>query len=208
MALWIAGVIPALGIVMQQPTSNSNPRSSEPLSDATIRRIMEETAAEIESPDSGLYNIIEKRIKASANPKDERTAGRFCWTAVISTLRTFCLQPRFAWGLAAVQAAIIVIFIISPQSGLHTPGNSYKTLSLETTSSSAENLYLAIFHDSASMTSIEKLLLQTHTTITDGPGKDGIFILKVSGGSQPAQKEALNSLRNSPLVAFFEKQIN
>ncbi len=194
---------------MHQSTSNSNPCSSPPLSDATIRRIMEETAAEIESPDSGLYEIIEKRIKTSANPKDERaTTGRFCWAAVISALRTFCLQPRFAWGLAAVQAAIIVIFIIFPQIGLHTTSNIYKTLSVETTSSSAENLYLAIFHDSAPMTAIEKLLRQTHTTITDGPGKNGIFILRISGANQPAQKEAVNSLRNSPLVAFFEKQIN
>ena len=194
---------------MHQPTSDSNPDSSPPLSDAAVRRIMEETAAEIESPNSRLYEIIEKGIKTSPNPKAERAAaGRFSWTKAIAGIRTFCLQPRFAWGLAAVQAAIIVIFIISPQTRLHTASDSYKTLSAATIQSSAENLYLVVFQDSAPMTTIEKLLRQTHATITDGPGENGIFTLKISGGNQPARKEAVKFLENSPLVAFFEKQIN
>lgn len=194
---------------MHQPTSDSNPCSSSPLSDTTVRRIMVETAAEIESPNSELYEIIEKRIKTSSNPKVERaTTDRFRWTTVITDLCTFCRQPRFAWGLAAVQAAIIIIFLIPPQTGFHTAGNSYKTLSATTNPSSAKNLYLVIFHDSAPMNAIEKLLRQTQTTIIDGPGNNGILTLKVSGGNQPARKEAVKNLKNSPLVVFFAKQIN
>ncbi len=194
---------------MHQPTSDSNPAPSSTLSDATVRHIMVETAAEIESPDSGLYEIIEKQIKTSPTPEAARTStGRFHWTTIITGLRTFCRKPQFAWGLVAVQAAIITIFIILPQTELHTISSSYKTLSVTTNQNAAKNLYLAIFHDSVPITAIEKLLQQTNTTITDGPGKNGIFTLKISEGNQPDREQAIKSLRNSPLVAFFEKQIN
>jgi len=194
---------------MHQPTSDSNPDSSPPLSDAAVRRIMEETAAEIEPSDSRLYEIIEKRIKTSSNPRAERaTTGRFRWTKASTFLRTFCCQPRFAWGLVVVQAAIIIIFIISPQTELFTTSNSYKTLSLATNPNSAKNLYLAIFHDSVPMSAIEKLLRQTNSTITNGPNKNGMFTLKIAVNSQPIRKEAVKTFKNSPLVAFFERQIN
>ncbi len=167
---------------------------------------MKESAAGIESPDSGLYEVIEERIKTAPHTGNERAdASRFCWTNVISGLRTLFLQPRFAWGVAAIQTAIIIFFIISPPAGLRAPGHSYKTLSATTATNSTQDFYLVIFHDSVPMTSVEKLLRQAHATITDGPGENGILTLKISG-DDPTRKEAARILENSPMVIFMTKQ--
>ncbi|NPA25369.1 MAG: hypothetical protein GXO34_06050 [Deltaproteobacteria bacterium] len=169
---------------------------------------MEESAAGTEIPDSGLFELIETRIRADSHPEHESgTTSRYHWMRIISALRTLCLQPRFAWGIAAVQAAIIVFFIISPPTGLNTTGHDYKTLSETTVSDSAQDLYLVIFHDSIPVTAVEKLMRQAHAAIIDGPGKNGIFTVKISG-DEPARKKAARIFKNSPLVIFFEKQID
>jgi hypothetical protein len=195
---------------MQRTQSDPNPSSSAPLSDTAVRRIMTESAAGIEYPNSRLYEIVEEQITAHPHSQNQKETGDLSpWAKALSALRRLYLQPRLAWGVAAIQAAIIVFFLFSPQTGLRLPANhDYQTLSTVTNSSAvAQNLYLVIFHDSASVTAIAKLLRRTHATITDGPGENGIFTLKIAGNER-ARKEAARILENSPLVAFCEKRLD
>lgn len=117
-------------------------------------------------------------------------------------LRDFFVQPQFAWGFAAMQTVVLCLFLVySPQKQ-----QTYEVLSasrIETTSSGPS--FHIIFNDSARMVEIESLLQQTGAMIINGPGKRGIYTMRLKKNQTDNLETRLEILKQSSLVNFIEQ---
>ncbi len=163
--------------------------------DDTMRRILKETAEDVTPAGPAVFSRISKSV--GLPEKTEKNRWSF-----MDRLRDFFVQPQLAWGFAAMQTIVLCLFLVySPQKQ-----QTYEVLSanrIETASSGPS--FHVIFNDSARMVEIESLLQQTGAMIINGPGKRGIYTMRLKKKQTDKIETRLEILKQSPLVSFIEQ---
>ncbi len=103
------------------------------------------------------------------------------------------------WGLAVVQAALIVILLIPGQ-----PDHSYQTLSTggDAAIGADGSFYNIVFSESASEARIRTLLINTNASIIAGPSAEGRYRIVLPDGAH--HQEHVARLRRDAVVRFLE----
>ncbi len=173
------------------------------LDSATARHILEETAEVIPPADPELFARIEESIAGSLpTGQPQQTPSISSLQTLLNTIRDYFRRPQLAWGVAAVQAIVLCLFIAS------TPvKNNYHTLSTGQTDMEppAGSTFYVIFHENAQLRDIEQLLTRTNGTIINGPGKRGIYTIRFYSAPTATGKNILTSLKDSSLITFIER---
>jgi hypothetical protein len=182
-------------------TSKTN-KTVDGLDSATTSRILKETAANIPPPSPAVFKRIEQSIN-ELSPSTEVAASSSSLQSFFNRMYDYFNRPRLAWGVVAVQAiALCLFFAFSPTK------NTYQTLSSDQTAvqSPAVPSFYVIFQDDARIQEIEHLLTQIDAVIVNGPGKRGIYSLKLLQSQSSANIDnLLLTLKKSPLITFIEK---
>jgi len=170
---------------------------------ATVRHILKKTAEDIPSAHPALFARIEESIgdfplagKEQHAPSSSPVQDLFC------KLRGYFSRPQLAWGVVAVQAIALCLFVAySPVT------NTYQTLSADRadTQVTAEPIFYVIFHGNAQLGEIEQLLTRSNAAIINGPGKRGIYTIRVHPELPMTVKEVLTTLEDSSLIMFIEQ---
>ncbi|NDY42408.1 hypothetical protein G3N55_06075 [Dissulfurirhabdus thermomarina] len=109
------------------------------------------------------------------------------WTAPLRDL-------RLAWGLAAVQAAAILLLLVAP------PGSGLRTLTAPRPTAERAVAVNVVFRPDAREQDIRALLVRVGATIVDGPSPEGLYVIRVPPGARP--EALLERLRRSGVVRF------
>ncbi len=194
---------------MTSDNTNRNPKHWSPprttattsrleLEDGIVRKIMHQTAAPQAISHPRVFSRIEENIAAGT----EET--RQCVTTapladLWSRLRSWLASPRLAWGVAGLQAAAIVLFLVFSvpvQTSLHTLSSTGPAME------TGSFLYI-LFDDAARMKDIETLLSEADLRIVSGPSKRGIYTLRVPANTDP--ETLVRMLKEKKSVAFVEQ---
>ena len=170
---------------------------------ATARHILQKTAEDIPPAHPALFARIEESIGDSPLAGKEQQAPScapiqdlFC------KLRDYFSRPQLAWGIVAVQAIVLCLFVAySPIT------STYHTLSANRVDikGTAGPIFYVIFHENAQLREIEQLLTRTNAAIINGPGKRGIYTIRIHPASPTTVKKLLTTLKDSSLITFIEK---
>ncbi len=170
---------------------------------ATARHILEETAAVIPPADPELFARIEESIAGSLpTSQPQQTPFISSLQTLLKTIRDYFRRPQLAWGVVAVQAIVLCLFIASAPIK-----DTYHTLSADKTDIGAQAgpIFYVIFHENARLRQIEQLLARTNGTIINGPGKRGIYTIRFQPAPAARGKKMLTTLKDSPLITFIER---
>ncbi len=163
--------------------------------DETMRRILKETAEDVTPAGPAVFSRIGKSV--GLPEKKEKNRWSF-----MDRLRDFFAQPQFAWGFAVMQTIVLCLFLVySPQKQ-----QTYEVLSanrVETASFGPS--FHVIFDNNARMVDIESLLQQTGAMIINGPGKRGIYTMRLKKKQTGNIETRLEIFKQSPLVSFIEQ---
>ncbi len=176
---------------------------SEALDTATTRRILRQTAEEIPQLSPTLFSRIEQAISREDSLQTcVPPLGTSFLVTLFDRLRILVSQPGVAWGVAAVQAVVLCLFV-----AFSSFDNSYQTLSDNQAElqSAALPSFTVMFHDNATIKEIETLLDKADATIINGPGKQGVYIIIISHTADKNRDESLHLLKTSSLVTFIEQ---
>ncbi|WP_457575166.1 hypothetical protein [Desulfomarina sp.] len=181
--------------MQNRPHRPETTESRDTFDDETMRRILKETAEDVTPAGPAVFSRISKSV--GLPKKTEKSRWIF-----MDRLRDFFVQPQFAWGFAAMQTIVLCLFLVySPHKQ-----QTYEVLSASRieTASSGPSFHI-IFNNSARMIEIEALLQQTGAMIINGPGKRGIYTMKLKKKQSDNIKARLEILKQSSLVSFIEQ---
>ena len=170
---------------------------------ATARHIMKKTAENVPPAHPALFARIEESIEGPSPVSNARqTPSVSPVQALLNTVRDYLRRPQLAWGIVAVQAIVLCLFIASAPIK-----NTYHTLSANRTNIEAQAgpIFYVIFHKNARLREIEQLLTRTNGTIINGPGKRGIYTIRFHPTPSATVKKLLTTLNNSSLITFIER---
>ncbi len=188
------------------PTSEERPEADkkrDTMDTATARHIMKKTAENVPPAHPALFARIEESIEGPSPVSNARqTPSVSPVQALLNTVRDYLRRPQLAWGIVAVQAIVLCLFIASAPIK-----NTYHTLSANRTNIEAQAgpIFYVIFHKNARLREIEQLLTRTNGTIINGPGKRGIYTIRFHPTPSATVKKLLTTLNNSSLITFIER---
>jgi hypothetical protein len=181
--------------MQRNKNTSETDKNRDVFDDDTMRRILKETAEEVKPVNPAIFSRISQSIERQE--KTEKSRWSF-----MDRLRDYFAMPQLAWGFAAMQTVVICLFLVySPQKQ-----QAYQVLSSSRveTASSGPSFYI-MFNDSARITEIEHLLLQTGAKIIDGPGKKGIYTITFQHKQTNSVGTRLKTLQQSSLITFIEQ---
>ncbi len=145
-----------------------------------------ELASSLPGPSPGTFARIRQSIE------EERDRGGF--------LGIFSF-PRLAWGIAAVQFAVIVFM------GFQLAGerSEFHTLSSRIAASKGEARANIVFREKATEAEIRRLLLSTGARIVDGPSPSRCYVIAVA--DPQGMDKALAAFRASGIVILAERSL-
>ncbi len=111
----------------------------------------------------------------------------------------FFSMPQLAWGIAAVQCAVIVVMSLQ----LVRDRNEFRTLGARIATNGGEARANVVFREKATESEIRRLLISTGARIVDGPSPSRCYVIAVTD-SQGMDK-ALAAFRASGIVILAEK---
>ena len=171
------------------------------LSEDLVRRIVRKTAQTVPPVSGDIFTRIETAIESGGRPALDRPAPKM--SVIREHIRQWLdlfFRPQVGWGLAAVQAAALCLFLV------FSPGRqAYNTLSMSHESTVAGIHLYVMFDDTATVGEIEKLLRQMHGRIIDGPAGHGIYTITFETGSAATTAELLKKLQQDKIVTFAEQ---
>ncbi|HEB70294.1 MAG TPA: hypothetical protein ENI88_11840 [Desulfobulbus sp.] len=169
----------------------------------TVRHILKESAEDIRPAHPAVFARIEKSVEESSLADTEQPSPHSpSVQALRSKLRDYFSRPHLAWGVVAVQAVALCLFVA------YAPvRSSYQTLSAGRTDiqAPAGPAFYVIFHENARIREIERLLTTTEAVIINGPGKRGIYTIRFSPMPSTTVKELCATLKKSSLITFIEQ---
>lgn len=183
-------------------TQYEHRETGQELDDALVRDIVRKSAKAAPKPSPDLFARIEENI----HEKEETAIGQTdsCWHRLRewgASWRNVLFRPQIGWGLAAAQAIVLCIFLL-------TPGNhGYKTLSMDNQVQSQEtsiDLYV-MFHDQATVAEMEQLLNTLQGRIKDGPAQNGVYLVAFADDTVNQPDFILKKLQQSKIVTFAEQ---
>ena len=169
-----------------------------------LQTLYKEALPETPEPSDELFGRILDKI-------DEVEQSRYRNDSSVPSLATRLgeLWGRFKhsltipWGLAMVQAAVIVFLLIP-----HLPEKTFDTLGFVTQIPGADQKvegemvsFNIVFNESSSEAEIRELLLSISAAIISGPSLKGRYQIAIPGGNE----RVLSDLRQSELILFVEK---
>lgn len=147
-------------------------------------------------PPDAVYRRVTASIRAS---EEKRSADRWdVWRDSARQLRRFFCSPRLAWGLAAIQLAVIVVLI-----GVYPAPHRFKTLTsapLQVRRGPAVNV---VFQPGATEKEIRSLLTALGAVIVNGPTAEGLYTIVLPPHVNSDQ--VLARLQKDPSVKFAAK---
>ena len=184
------------------PKSEKRPER-DTMDTATARHIMKKTAEDVPPAHPALFARIEESIADSTCPgKARHTPSVSPVQALLQAVRDYFSRPHLAWGIVAVQAIALCLFVAySPIT------NTYHTLSAKRADiqKTTGPVFYVIFRNNAQLGEIEQLLTRTNGAIINGPGKRGIYTIRFHPTPSATVKKILATLKSSCLVTFIEK---
>jgi len=179
--------------------------TGQELDDALVRDIIQESAKAAPKPSPDLFARIEENIQGHKETAMKQTeSGWHRLQQWIANWRDILFRPQVGWGLAAVQAIVLCIFLIlSPGPGDH----DYKTLSMGEQTQSQEtsiDLYV-MFHDQATIAEMEQLLNTLQGRIKDGPAENGVYLVAFADDTVNQPDFLIKKLQQSKIVTFAEQ---
>ncbi|HHL35219.1 MAG TPA: hypothetical protein ENJ30_12720 [Desulfobulbaceae bacterium] len=178
-------------------------KEQENLDSATARHILQQTAEDIPPAHPALFARIEESIKEPTPVGNAHQPPSVSPVqALLNMIRNSFRRPQLAWGIVAVQAIVLCLFIASAPIK-----NTYHTLSANRTDIGAQAgpIFYVIFHENARLREIEQLLARTNGAIINGPGKRGIYTIRFHPTPSATVKKLLTTLKNSSLITFIER---
>ena len=188
------------------PASEKRPEADkkrDTMDTATARHILKKTAEDIPPAHPALFARIEESIGDSSPIGNANQASLVSPVqALLNTVRDYFSRPQLAWGIVAVQAIVLCLFIASAPIK-----NTYHTLSANRTNieTQAGPIFYIIFHENARLREIEQLLARTNGAIINGPGKRGIYTIRFHPTPSATVKKLLTTLKDSSLITFIEQ---
>ncbi len=171
---------------------------------AVLRRIMRQSAENVPPVSSDLFARIEAQIdgQQTITATIDKGQEKTLLTGIMTPLRQFFSMPQVGWGVAAVQAVGIALFV-----AFYPANQAYQTLSAEQYSAEQANrqTYYLMFSREARQGDIEQLLQDVGGSIINGPGERGIFTLHLADQHEQSRVTRQEILQQSSLVTFFEK---
>jgi len=155
------------------------------------------------SPSDALFSRISSNIATQQqHEKDKRGDKTVRSGQLMAAIRNFWQQVRASvavpWVLAGIQAAVIVLLLVSvPRE------NTYSTLSsTEKVAESGRPGINVVFAPSARESDIRSLLLTIHGSVSGGPSMEGRYVVSISNEND--LDGALLKLKQSEFVVFAE----
>jgi len=177
--------------------------TGQELDDAIVRDIVRENAKAAPEPSPDLFARIEENIQEREGTGMKPTeSGWYRLQKWLANWRNILFRPQVGWGLAAVQAVVLCIFLA------FSPGNQpYQTLSspdqVQEQRSSIE-LYV-MFHDQATVAEMEYLLNKFQGRIKDGPAENGVYLIAFADNTVNQPDFLLKKLQQSKIITFAEQ---
>ena len=172
-------------------------------SELEAQRAMQEMFAEmgdnLERPQPDVLKRIEANIDALAGSPEKKTEPLYgkMW----GYIRSLLPKPQFAWGVATVQMAVLVLLVST-----YHPESSYQTLSHSPTATK-HSATLNIVFDPASMEQdIRKLLRTIDASIVEGPTRRGAVHRRDPGRGRH-KNTLLQTLRSSKIIQMAEPSL-
>lgn len=177
-------------------------RETEPIKDNFENRIeqsYQRMTENIPQPPPDAFSRIMETV-GGQQEKQVEDAHPSMLSRVMTAVRNIRPVPALGWSAAVVQFAVILFLLFQPQTnGM----NGLKTLSINGTPDRSVVLNV-VFEENAVQKDITRLLKRVDGVIVDGPGSNGVYLLKIKKGEDFVKR--LNSIENSGVVKFAEEK--
>ncbi len=180
---------------VEQHLANDEDVRSELVAQRAMQEMFSEMGKSLHRPEPDVFKRIEANVDALTDIPSKSTESLY--KKVGDFFRSLLPKPQFAWGIAAVQMAVLVLLISTSHQE-----SSYQTLS-HNPAGSEQLTKINIVFDPASMEQDIRALLRTiDASIIEGPTEEGLYVIAIP--SKTDQDTLLKTLRNSKITLIAE----
>ena len=177
-------------------------KENEPIKDNFENRIeqsYQKMSENIPEPSHDAFSRIMETVGVQKEKQLEEPPSSML-SRLMTAARNLRPVPALGWSAAVVQFAVILFLIFQPQTN---GKNGLKTLSINGIPDRSVVLNV-VFEKNALQKDITRLLNRVNAVIVDGPGSNGVYLLKIKKGEGFVKR--LNTIENSGVIKFAEER--
>ena len=161
-----------------------------------IKQSYSDLGEELPSPSPDVFSRIMEKIRVEPEKEIEHAS---VIETIMEKIKPCLSAPRFAWSVAAVQmAAIIILVFCLPYE------TKFQTLSTTDPQLKSGVQINIVFQETAEEKKIRTLLNDLDATIINGPSKNGLYIIIIKDTRN--KTHVLETLKASDLVKFAQSR--